>query len=88
MRQPGPHANSRHRLALLLVDVNRSFFDADGPFHYPEAPQTLGPIATLLDAARAGGRLVVHAREAHRKGFHDFERPKLPEHSYVGDRDQ
>jgi len=80
--------NSRHRLALLLVDVNRSFFDSDGPFHYPAAPETLGPIAKLLEAARSGGRLVVHAREAHRRGLHDFERPKLPEHSYVGDRDQ
>ena len=80
--------NSRHRLALVLVDVNRSFFDPDGPFHYPAAQETLGPIAELLEAARAGGRLVVHAREAHRRGLHDFERPKLPEHSYVGDRDQ
>ncbi len=80
--------NSRHRLALLLVDVNRSFFDEDGPFHYPETEQTLRAIATLLQAARAGGRLIVHAREAHRKGLNDFERPKLPEHSYIGDRDQ
>jgi len=80
--------NSRHDLALVLVDVNRSFFDTDGPFYYPGAEGTLGPIEALLEAARDGGRLVVHAREAHRKGLHDFERPKLPEHSYIGDRDQ
>jgi maleamate amidohydrolase len=80
--------NPRHNLALILVDVNRSFFDADGPFHYPEADVTLVAIRKLLDAARSGGRLVVHAREAHRKGLHDFERPKLPEHSYVGEWDQ
>ncbi len=80
--------NSRYDLALVLVDVNRSFFDTDGPFYYPEAEETLGPIKALLEAARDGGRLVVHAREAHRKGLHDFERPKLPEHSYIGDRDQ
>jgi len=80
--------NSRHDLALVLVDVNRSFFDTDGPFYYPGAEETLGPIEALLEAARDGGRLVVHAREAHRKGLHDFERPKLPEHSYIGDRDQ
>ena len=84
-RQP---ANPRHRLALILVDVNRSFFDSDGPFHYPAALENLAPLHQLLDAARAGGRLVVHAREAHRRGFHDYERPKLPEHSYLGDRDQ
>jgi len=83
-----PHPNPRHRLALMLVDVNRSFFDTDGPFYYPGAPATLGPIRDLLEAAREGGRLVVHAREAHRRGFRDFERPKLPEHNYVGDRDQ
>src|SRR5437773_2021059 len=83
-----PAINPRHRLALLLVDVNRSFFDTDGPFHYPGALENLDPLHRLLDAARAGGRLVVHAREAHRRGFQDYERPKLPEHSYLGDRDQ
>ena len=80
--------NSRHRLALLLVDVNRSFFDTDGPFHYPGALDNLGPLHQLLEAARDGKRLIVHAREAHRKGLLDYERPKLPEHSYLGDRDQ
>ena len=80
--------NPRHRLALLLVDVNRSFFDTDGPFHYPGALDNLGPLHQLLEAARDGKRLIVHAREAHRKGLLDYERPKLPEHSYLGDRDQ
>jgi len=88
MRASPPYGNPRHKLALILVDVNRSFFDADGPFHYPEADKTLVAIRDLLEAARSGGRLVVHAREAHRKGLHDFERPKLPEHSYVGEWDQ
>ena len=83
-----PRINSRHRLALLLVDVNRSFFDTDGPFHYPDALDNLGPLHQLLEAARDGKRLIVHAREAHRKGLLDYERPKLPEHSYLGDRDQ
>ena len=80
--------NPRHALALLLVDVNRSFFDTDGPFHYPGALDNLGPLHQLLEAARDGKRLIVHAREAHRKGLLDYERPKLPEHSYLGDRDQ
>ena len=80
--------NPRHRLALLLVDVNRSFFDTEGPFHYPGALDNLGPLHQLLEAARDGKRLIVHAREAHRKGLLDYERPKLPEHSYLGDRDQ
>ena len=80
--------NPRHRLALLLVDVNRSFFDTDGPFHYTGALDNLGPLHELLESARDGKRLIVHAREAHRKGLLDYERPKLPEHSYLGDRDQ
>ena len=66
--------NPRHRLALLLVDVNRSFFDTDGPFHYPGALDNLGPLHQLLEAARDGKRLIVHAREAHRKGLLDYER--------------
>jgi len=82
------YSNPRHKLALILVDVNRSFFDPDGPFYYPEADKTLIAIGELLEAARSGGRLVVHAREAHRRGLHDFERPKLPDHSYVGEWDQ
>jgi len=80
-----PHP--RHRLALLLIDVNRSFFDPAGLHHYPEVGQVLTPLRSLLAAARRGGRLVVHAREAHRPGLADFEQGKLPRHSVIGERD-
>ncbi len=39
----------------------------------------------LLAAAREGGRLVVHAREAHYPGLDDFETRKLPPHTLRGE---
>ena len=74
--QPKPE----HRLALLLVDVDNAFFDPRGAFHYLEAEQVLRPLQELLAAARAAGRLVVHAREWHRPDLGDFETQKLPTH--------
>ena len=41
------YSNPRHKLGLILVDVNRSFFDPDGPFYYPEADKTLIAIGEL-----------------------------------------
>jgi maleamate amidohydrolase len=71
---------SRHALALLLVDVNRSFFDPSGSFYYPAAQAALGPIGRLLETARGGGRLVVHALEQHRPTVNDHEWLRLPAH--------
>jgi maleamate amidohydrolase len=75
---PGP--DPRHRLALVLVDVNNSFFDPAGAFFYPDAPLVLPAIGDLLHAARAGGRLVVHALEQHRPAINDHEWLGLPVH--------
>ena len=69
-----------HRLALVLVDVDNAFFDPRGAFFYPSAVEMLGPLRELLSAARAAGRLVVHAREWHQPGLADFEGIKLPAH--------
>lgn len=77
----------RHRLALLLVDVNNSFFDEAGEFHYPGAADILPALRQLLEAARRGGRLVVHAREGHWPGLADGEGSKLPAHTLVGSFD-
>ena len=77
----------RHRLALLLVDVNRSFFDPAGSFFYPAAADVLEPLRALLAAARAGGRLVLHAREVHHGGVYDHEWSKLPPHCIRDDFD-
>jgi nicotinamidase-related amidase len=75
------------RLALILVDVIRGFYDPRGEFHYPEALEALVGTRTLLEAAREGGRLVVHARDVHREGIPDFEEAKLPRHSVAGSLD-
>jgi nicotinamidase-related amidase len=69
---------------LLLVDVDNAFFDPRGAFYFPAAEQVLIPLGDLLAAARAGGRLVVHARERHHPALADFEGQKLPPHC-VGD---
>ncbi len=80
----GWQPNPRHRLALLLVDVDNAFFDPRGTFYFPGVEAVIDPLRELLAAARAGGRLVVHARERHHPGLADFEGQKLPVHC-VGD---
>lgn len=82
-RGPDP----RHAVALVLIDVNHSFFDPDGAFYYPEAKQVLSPLKRLLEAAREGGRLIVHAREVHHPGLYDFELAKLPRHNLKDEHD-
>jgi nicotinamidase-related amidase len=67
-RRPDP----RHCLALLLVDVDNAFFDPRGAFFYPVVEAVIGPLRELLAAARAGGRLVVHARERHHVGLTSY----------------
>jgi nicotinamidase-related amidase len=84
MPAPGWRPDPRHRLALLLVDVDNAFFDPRGAFYFPAAATVLTPLSELLAAARAGGRLVVHARERHHPALADFEEKKLPDHC-VGD---
>lgn len=79
--------SDRHRLALLLVDVINAFFDERGAFFYAAAREVVPGIRALLEAARAGGRLIVHAREAHYPGLIDFESLKLPEHCVAGSFD-
>src|SRR5208283_1739796 len=73
--------------ALILVDVVNSFFVAGMPTHYPEASAVLEPLRQLLAAARATGRIVVHAVERHYPGFDDYEWRKLPQHHFIGDAD-
>ena len=72
---------------MILVDVINSFFVAGMPNYYPEASAVLEPLRRLLAAARAAGRIVVHAVERHYPGFHDYEWRKLPQHHFVGDAD-
>ena len=73
--------------ALILVDVINSFFVVGMPNHYSGAAEVLDPLRRLLAAARAGGRIVVHAVERHYPGFDDHEWRKLPRHHLIGDPD-
>ena len=57
------------------------------PNHYSSAAEVLDPLRRLLAAARAGGRIVVHAVERHYPGFDDHELRKLPRHHLIGDPD-
>jgi len=80
-------AGERNAVALVLVDVIKAFFDPRGEFYYPAAPDILPGLRRLLDAARQGGRVVVHAHEVHRTSLVDLERTKLPEHCLEGTLD-
>lgn len=80
-------ADERHEVALVLVDVINAFFHPEGAFHYPDANAVLPALARLLEAAREGGRLVVHARETHYPGLADLEGTKLPRHCVAGGLD-
>lgn len=71
-------------VALVLVDVIKAFFDPRGELYYPEVEDVVPGLRRLLDAARSGGRLVVHAHEVHRPTFVDLETTKLPAHCIEG----
>ena len=66
----------------MLVDVTNSFFLEGMPNNYPAAAEVLEPLRRLLAAARAAGRIVVHAVEQHYPGFDDYEWRKLPRHHF------
>jgi maleamate amidohydrolase len=84
---PLTRPSERHRVALLLVDVINAFFAPDGAFYYHAAADVVPGLRHLLEAARDGNRLVVHAREAHYPGLADGEGTKLPPHCVVGESD-
>jgi nicotinamidase-related amidase len=71
-------------IALVLVDAIKAFFDPRGEFYYPAVGDVVPGLRRLLDAARGGGRLVVHAHEVHRATLVDLETTKLPEHCLEG----
>jgi maleamate amidohydrolase len=80
--------SENHDTALVLVDVTNSFFLEGMANNYPAAAEVVEPLRRLLAAARAAGRIVVHAVERHYPGFDDYEWRKLPRHHLIGDLDQ
>ena len=73
--------------ALVLIDVQNSFFHPNGGNYYPESASVVPNLKRLLDRARAAGRLVIHVAEQHRPNVKDFESAKLPEHCIAGEFD-
>ncbi|WP_218943542.1 cysteine hydrolase family protein [Exilibacterium tricleocarpae] len=73
--------------ALVLVDIQNSFFHPAGSNYYEAATEIVPNLHRLLRRARASDRLVVHVSEQHRPDVEDFEYAKLPEHCIVGSHD-
>ena len=73
--------------ALVLIDVQNSFFHEQGGNYYPESAAVVPALQRLLGKARATGKTIIHVAEQHRSGIDDFESAKLPEHCVVGEFD-
>jgi ureidoacrylate peracid hydrolase len=50
------------RTALLIIDAQREYFDADGALHTEHAAEILDNLVALLDGARRSGTRVVWVR--------------------------
>jgi len=60
--------------ALLVIDAQEEYFDADGPAYFPEASVRLGAINDLVEAFLDAGAPVVYIRHAHRSSGVDVGR--------------
>ena len=74
-------------VALVLVDLQNSFFHEAGQNYYPESADLLPALQQLLHGARAARRHVIFVAERHRPGLTDFEEAKLPAHCVAGQFD-
>ena len=75
---------SQQPAALILVDVQNSFFHPQGESFYPAAREIVPNLQRLLATARQHDRLIVHVSDCHRGGMVDFESHKLPAHGLAG----
>ena len=73
--------------ALLLVDLQNSFFHPNGGNYFPQSDEIIGNLYRLLEHARRNNRVVIHIAEQHRPNVTDFESIKLPEHCVTGHSD-
>ena len=55
-------------VALVLIDLQNSFFHEDGQNYYPESADLLPALRELLRGARNAGRPVIFVAERHRPG--------------------
>lgn len=77
----------RTAVALLLIDLQNSFFHEDGGNYYSESAEVLPALRELLQGARTAQRPVIFVAERHRPGLADFEETKLPVHCVDGEFD-
>ena len=87
MTQGSEKRRASTETALLLIDVQNSFFHPDGNNYYPETAAVLPNLHRLLDRARASACLIIHTAEQHRANVDDFESAKLPPHCISGEWD-
>ncbi len=73
--------------ALLLVDVQNSFFHPSGANYYKAVEEIIDNLQRLLECARSSASVIIHVREWHRPDTDDFEQRKLPEHCIRGSHD-
>ncbi len=73
--------------ALVLIDIQNSFFHPDGGNFYPASAEIVPSLLSLLAKARSSGRVIAHVCERHRSHVEDFEYAKLPEHCVEGNWD-
>lgn len=77
----------KNESALLLIDLQNSFFHPQGGNYYPESNDVLPAVSQLIDSARASERPIIFVAERHRPYVDDFETHKLPEHCVDGQFD-
>ena len=65
---------SHGRTALLVIDVQREYFDPDGPAFVEHAADILANVNLLIDAFRAGDLPIVFVRHEHRADGSDAGR--------------
>ena len=61
-------------MALLVIDVQREYFDEDGPAYVEHARDIVGNVNRLIDAFRAASLPIVFLRHAHRADGSDAGR--------------
>ena len=65
--QPCDFALDRARAALLIIDMQRDFFEPGGFGNdFKQLRHVIAPLQTLLRAARSSRMAVIHTREGHR----------------------
>ena len=65
---------THRQVALLVIDVQREYFDPDGPAYVEHARDIVDNVNRLVDAFRAQGLPLVFVRHAHRSDGSDAGR--------------